>query len=235
MKTVLITGASRGIGKACAEAFAQAGYSVLINYKSSEQKARELAIKLRNNGTDADIFGCDVSDPAEVSRMHDFCRERFGKISVLVNNAGTSLHGLFTDMTDTQWQDVRKTLDGAVFCSREFIPDMLNRGGSIVNVSSIWGTVGGSCESGYSAAKAGITGLTKALSKELAPSGITVNCVSPGCIDTDMCAHLDKDELAQNTPLHRLGTPEEVAQAVLFLAENRFITGQNLGVDGGFN
>jgi len=235
-KTVLITGASRGIGRACAQVFAQNGYSVAIDYNKSERQALELAQQLREAGCDADCFKADVSKSSEVRALVDWAMGRFGHIDALINNAGVSLAGLLTDMTDTQWAEVRGVcLDGTVYCCREVLPHMVRRqSGCIINISSVWGVRGGSYESGYSAVKAGIIGLTLALSKEYAPSSIRVNCIAPGVIDTDMSRCYDLTALAQDTPLGRVGQPEEIARAALFMAQSGFITGQVLGVDGGF-
>ena len=235
-KTVLITGASRGIGKACAEVFANAGYRVAINYNKSEKQAAELADKLRASGCDADCFKADVSKSDEVYSMLNWAKDRFGHIDVLINNAGISIAGLLTDLTNEQWEDLRGVcLDGTVYCCRAFLPDMVRRqSGCIINISSVWGVRGASFEAAYSSVKAGIIGLTLALSKECAPSNIRVNCIAPGVIDTDMSRCYDLNALAQETPLGRVGQPDEIAKAALFLTESGFITGQVLGVDGGF-
>ena len=235
-KTVLITGASRGIGKACAQVFAKAGYSVAIDYNKSEKEAGELAEALRRQGCDAECFKADVSNPREVDALQEWALARFGHIDVLINNAGISLAGLLTDLTLDQWAELRGVcLDGTVYCSRAFLPDMVRRrSGCIINISSVWGVRGASYEAAYSAVKAGIVGLTLALSKEYAPSGIRVNCIAPGVIDTDMSRCYDLAALAEDTPLGRVGRPEEIAEAALFLAEAGFVTGQVLGVDGGF-
>ena len=235
-KTVLITGASRGIGRACAEVFAQNGYSVAINYNKSEAQALKLAQKLRESGCDADVFKADVSKSDQVNAMQAWAKERFGHIDVLINNAGISIAGLLTDLSDSQWDELRGVcLDGTVYCSRAFLPDMVRiHSGCIINISSVWGVRGASYEAAYSAVKAGIIGLTLALSKEYAPSGIRVNCIAPGVIDTDMSRCYDLEALAEETPLGRVGQPEEIAEAALFLAQAGFVTGQVLGADGGF-
>lgn len=236
MKTVLITGGSRGIGRACVEAFARNGYNVAFIYKSNELKAAELESKFSAYAVKA-----DVSDSAAVKKAVELVKKRFGHIDVLVNNAGISHIGLFTDMSDEAWKDLMDTnLSSAFYVSREVAPLMIRAGfGRIINVGSVWGKYGASCEAAYSASKAGLRGFTVALAKELGPSKITVNCVEPGVIDTDMNACLDADtieELKEQTPLCRIGTPEDVAEAVLFLASDKapFITGQCIGVDGGF-
>lgn len=231
-KTALITGASRGIGAACARALASAGCRVFINYNHSADKAMRLASEL--NGV---AIHADVSEPDDISSMF----ETVGGVDILVCCAGISHTGLFTDITDVDWSRILKVnLDGTALCCRAAIPYMIhNHSGRIITMSSIWGICGASCEVAYSASKSAVIGLTKALAKELGPSGITVNCVAPGVIDTDMNANISPEilsGLAAETPLCRIGKPEEVAAAVRFLASDdaSFITGQVLGVNGGF-
>lgn len=239
--TVLITGASRGIGAACARRFAQDGWKVAVHYYKSEAEALALAEELRAAGAEAVPVRGDLSDPAQAARAVEGAQAALGHLDALVCNAGVALPvQLLTDTTDDQWRRVMGAdLDGVFFTLRAAIPGMVSRKrGAIVTISSMWGVTGGSCEAPYSAAKAGVIGLTKALAKELGPSGIRVNCVAPGAIETDMTAFLtpeDRAALADEAPLGRMGTPEEVAEAVRFLAgeEARFITGQVLRVDGG--
>ena len=239
-KVALITGASRGIGRACARLFAENGYSVLINYHRSEQAAQELLRELLDKGCDARLLRADVSDSAQVDALCAQALSAFRHVDVLINNAAIAQQALLTDLSDQDWRRMMAVnLDAAFYCCRALLPGMISRrSGSILNISSMWGQVGASCEVSYSAAKAGLIGFTKALAKEVAPSGVRVNCLCPGVIDTDMNASLSDDtrrELAEETPLGRLGTPEEVARAALFLCGESasFITGQVLGVNGG--
>ena len=236
MKRVLITGGSRGIGAACVRKFREAGDAVVFLYNKSVTQARALAEE-----TGAVAIQIDVSDGEALAvAVHEAAR-RLGGIDVLVNNAGISLVGLFTDMSDVEWRRLVDTnLGAAVVASREASKTMVSqKSGRIVNIGSVWGRVGASCEVAYSATKAGLEGLTRALAKELGPSGITVNCVEPGVIATDMNACFDEETLAalcEETPLCRIGQPEDVANAVFWLASDgaSFVTGQILGVDGGF-
>ncbi len=240
-KTVLITGASRGIGRAAAELFAERGCRVLLNYHRSREAAEELERELTARGADVMAYGADVSDREQVERMAAACERRFGGADVLVCNAGIARQGLFTDLTPQEWREMMGVhVDGAFHCCRAVLPGMIRKKeGSIVLVSSIWGLTGASCEVAYSTAKAALIGMTKALAKEVGPSGIRVNCVAPGAVDTAMNAALDGETLAslrEETPLGRLGTPQEIAQAIAFLAspEASFITGQVLSPNGGF-
>ena len=235
---MLITGASRGIGRAIAAAFAEAGCSVIINYNKSEDKALALCREIADKyGAECRAVRADVSDSKQVREMF----LSVGAVDVLVNNAGISSQKLFTDISDAEWRETMGViLDGAFYCCREALPAMIARkSGAIINISSMWGEVGASCEVHYSAAKAGLIGLTKALAKEVGLSGVRVNCIAPGVIKTDMLNAFGKedlDALREETPLNRLGAPEDIAAAAVFLASEgaSFITGQVLGVNGGF-
>jgi 3-oxoacyl-[acyl-carrier protein] reductase len=240
-KIALVTGAGTGIGRACALALARDGYGVLALYRTSQAGAQAVCDSIRAQGGDAQAMRCDVSDSAEVARVARDALARVKHIDALVHCAGIAQDGLLTDMTDEAWRAMMGVhLDGAFYLARAFLPGMISRRtGSVVFVSSMWGQVGASCEAAYSAAKAGVIGLTKALCKEVGPSGVRVNCVAPGCIDTAMMAEYDGETraaLCEETPLLRIGTPEECAGAVRFLcsSEAAFITGQVLGVNGGF-
>lgn len=239
-KTVMITGASRGIGAATALLFAENGYNVALAYKSQKESAQRIANKIKELGANAQAFCCDVSCADSVEQTVQAILKAFGKIDVLVNNAGIAQQRLFTDISTYEWHTMINTnLSSVFYCSKAVLPHMLSRhSGRIINLASMWGETGGSCEVHYSAAKAGVIGLTKALAKEVAPSGITVNCVSPGVILTDMMQNFDEQtlqELKDETPARRLGTPKDIAGAIYFLAgeEASFITGQVLGVNGG--
>lgn len=234
---VLVTGGTRGIGAACVRAFCERGDRVYFFYRASDAET------VRNAERETGAIGMrvDVADRVAVRAGIDRIVEEAGRLDVLVNNAGVAMIGLFTDLTETEYTALRSVdLDGAIFCAQRAAEQMVRQhSGYIVNIGSMWGKTGASCEVAYSAMKAGIRGLTMALAKELGPSGVTVNCVEPGVIDTDMNRLLDagtRAELCEETPLCRIGKPGDVAAAVLFFASAAagFITGQVLGVDGGF-
>ena len=239
-RTALITGASRGIGAATARRLARAGYAVAANYCRSEDRALALVEELREAGHTAMAVHADVSDPDQVGDMVDNVLDKFCQLDILVCNAGRSWVGLLGDMTPEEWRELfAVNLDSVFYCCKAVMPHMIHRKrGKIITISSMWGQVGASCEAAYSASKAGVIGLTKALAKELGPSGITVNCVAPGVVDTEMNQNLtaeDLDALRQETPLERIGMAEDVAESVLFLASEGadFITGQVICPNGG--
>ncbi len=235
MKTVLITGASRGIGRECAVHFAQAGCRVAAVYNKSEEAA--MALKKE---TGCEIFRCDVSDFREAHDTAEAVMKLFGRIDVLINNAGIAQQALFSDISEQMWDNMFSVNVKSVYnFTHAVLPFMIHeKYGRIINISSMWGQVGASCEVHYSAAKAAVIGFTKALAKEVGLSGITVNCIAPGVIDTDMNAHLDDETMAflkEETPMNRIGTPSDIARTALFLADEKadFITGQIIGVNGG--
>lgn len=241
MKTALVTGSSRGIGRAVARELAHQGWAVGINYLHREDKAQELVEELTAAGCQAAAFQADVADGAAVAIMVKELGKTFSPVELVVNNAGVAGQSLFQDISDEMWNRyLAVNLGGARNTIKAALPHMISeKRGCIVNISSIWGQRGASCEVAYACTKAGIIALTRSLAMELAPSGIRVNCVAPGVINTDMVQVLGQetlDELAKETPLGRLGTPEDIAYAVSFFASERagFITGQVLTADGGF-
>lgn len=236
MKTVLITGGSRGIGREMVRLFSEKGYHVAFTYKSSQAEAELLQAQ-----TGALAIRADSAVEADVISAVERTISEFGGIGCLVNNAAISSFSLFTDLTLADWNEmISVNLTGAFLYSKYVIPDMLKRkAGRIINITSMWGLVGSSCEVHYSAAKAGLIGMTRALAKELGPSGITVNAIAPGVINTDMNSVLtdeDREELINDTPVMRIGEPSDIAEAALFLASDKasFITGEVLNISGGY-
>ena len=240
-ETVIVTGASRGIGKACALAFGKSGANVIINYTRSKEKAEELCEEISKLGGRALPFCADVADRKAVDEMIAFAHSNFGSISTLVNNAGIAEQIMFCDITEEKWDRMFAVdVKGVYNCIQAALPDMIhNKSGRIINISSMWGITGASCEVHYSAAKAAVIGMTKALAKELGPSGITVNAIAPGVISTEMNGNISEEimsELKEETPIGRIGTPEDIAETALFLASPKasFITGEVISVNGGF-
>lgn len=238
-KVALVTGGAKGIGEAVVKRLLSDGYLVAFTYNSSEEKAKALC---NEAGKNCKSYKLDITDSNAVNDVIADIEKNFGEIHILVNNAGIAEQLLFTHIADENWHRmIEANLSGAFYCSRAVLPYMINRKtGKIINISSIWGETGGSCEVHYSASKSGLIGMTKALAKEVGLSGITVNSVSPGVILTDMTSHFDKEtmnSLKEETPLNRIGTPGDVAGAVSFLASEDadFITGQNISVNGGMN
>ena len=240
-KTVLITGASKGIGAATAILFAQKGYNVVINYNNSYESASLLARSLASNGYSVMTHKANVANKLEVDLMVKETLYKFGSLDILVNNAGVAFEGLITDTDEIDFDRIIDiNLKGTFNCCKAVTSSMVNKGsGKIINISSMWGQVGDSCEVAYSASKAGVIGLSKALAKELAPSGITVNCIAPGLIETSMNSNLTVEELTEfvdTIPLGRMGSADEIAEAIEFLASDKadYITGQVLGINGGY-
>jgi len=236
----LVTGASRGIGRAIACSLAQAGANVVINYRRSAQQAEEVVVACRQHGVEAIAVQADVTTLDQAMQLVDIATAHFGPPQILVNNAGIVHTGLLLDMTEQEWDNVMNAnLKAPFLCTKAVLPAMIrHQYGRIINMSSIWGLAGGSCEVAYSASKGGLIAMTKALAKEMGPSGITVNAVAPGAILTDMLGHLSPADIAliaDETPVGRLGTPEEIADVVTFLARPSasFITGQVISPNGG--
>lgn len=243
MKNVLVTGGTGGIGYAIAVEFAKAGYNVAIHTHSKTEKAQILANELEHKyGVKAFAVNADVSCQNSVAEMFNIIETEFGRIDVLINNAGIAQQKLFTDISADEWHNMLGVnLDGVFFCSKEALKRFMikNHSGVILNISSMWGQVGASCEVHYSAAKAGVIGLTKALAKEVGLSGVRINCICPGVIMTDMMKSFDEDTLSalkDETPLNQLGTPQDIADTAVFLCSEKakFITGQIIGINGGF-
>ena len=236
-KTVLITGGSRGIGKAMVYAFAKAGYNVMLNFIHSESAANEIANEFEN----VKVYGANVTDQQSVINMVNYTYEVFGNIDVLINNAGISYTGLFQDMSIDEWNNLMNVnLTGPYNLCKAVLPRMIaNKSGKIINISSVWGITGASCEVAYSASKAGVIGMTKALAKEVGPSNIKVNCIAPGIVMTDMISDYSMEELDDITneiPLGRIGSTEDIAKTALFLASDDadYITGQIISPNGGW-
>lgn len=232
---ILVTGASRGIGREIAKNLSQKGHKVIANYNKSEEQAKNLQKENEN----IDIYKADVSKREEVKQMAEYTINKYGKIDVLINNAGISESKLFTDVTDEDWQKVINTNLYSAFCvTQEVLTNMIhNQNGCIINISSVWGMVGSSCETIYSVAKAGIDAMTKSLAKELGPSNIRVNSIAPGIIDTDMNKNLsqqDIDNIKEEIPLEKIGKTIDISRCVDWLIEDEYTTGQVISINGGW-
>lgn len=239
MKTVIVTGGSRGIGAAIVEKLARSGHQVVLNYHNSKEKAEQIQTQLKKEKIKIEIFKADVSKRKEVKELIDFTREKFKTIDVLINNAGIDQTKLFTEITDEDWNRIlENNLNSAFYCTQEVLPTMLKKQeGCIINISSIWGITGGSCEVAYSVSKAGMDGMTKALAKELGPSNIRVNSIAPGIIMTDMNAGytaMELEEIKKEIPLGTIGKPEDIAKCVEWLIEDNYTTGQIISPNGGW-
>lgn len=235
MKVAIVTGGAKGIGKSISEELLDSGYSVLINYFTSKNSANELVRKYEN----AYDYFADVSNANQVKSMIQYVYDKFGKIDLLVNNSGIDLNKLLQDTTEDEFEKILKVnLFSAFYTSKYVVPIMVKQKfGQIINISSIWGEIGASCETAYSISKAGLDGLTKSLAKELAPSNVRVNSIAPGFIDTDMNNSLnaeEKNKVIEYIPLGKIGLPIDIAKAVLFLEEAKYITGQVMDVNGGW-
>ncbi len=238
-KTVIVTGGSRGIGASIVTLLAREGYNVVLNYNKSEEIAKKMKEELTNSGYSVEIFKADVSKREEAKKLVEFTLNKFQNIDILVNNAGISQTKLFTDITDEDWNNMINTnLNSVFYMSQEVLKNMIhNKRGCIINISSIWGIVGSSCEVHYSVAKAGVDAMTKALAKELGPSNIRVNSIAPGIIDTDMNKYLtDKEivEIEEEIPLGKIGKVQDIAKCVKWLVEDEYTTGQVISINGGW-
>ena len=238
-KVVLVTGGSRGIGAEIVKMLAKENYSIVLNYNHSEKQAIQIQEELQKQGRQIAIFQADVSKREAVKKLIQFTINTFGTIDVLINNAGIAQEKLFTDITDDDWNTMLNTnLNSVFYCTQEALPEMIRKKeGCIINISSIWGITGSSCEVAYSTAKAGINGMTKALAKELGPSNIRVNAIAPGIIDTSMNEYLTKEEkqvIEQEIPLEKVGKTIDIARCVKWLMEDEYTTGQIISINGGW-
>lgn len=238
-KTVIVTGGSRGIGEGIVHLLAEKKYNIILNYNKSEEKAKQIQNKLKQKGINIEIFKADVSKREEVKRLIAFTLEKFKTIDVLINNAGISQTKLFTEITDEDWNNmIQKNLNSVFYCTQEVLTTMINnKKGCIINISSIWGITGASCEVHYSVTKAGIDGMTKALAKELGPSNIRINSIAPGIIDTDMNKEYTAEEIEEikrGIPLEKIGKTIDVARCVKWLIEDEYTTGQIISLNGGW-
>ena len=239
-KVIIVTGSSRGIGAEIVKLLARSGYIVILNYNKSESCAKSVENELKRQGYTVDIFKADVSIKEEAESLIKYAINKYGKIDVLINNAGISQSKLFTDITDEDWQNmINNNLNSVFYCTREASKNMIhNKQGLIINISSIWGITGASMEVHYSTVKAGLIGFTKALAKELGPSNIRVNAVAPGIIDTDMIkdySNQDIEEITKEIPLERIGSTLNIAKCIKWLIEDDYVTGEVISINGGWN
>lgn len=239
-KIILVTGGSNGIGADIVQTLAENGNNVILNYNKSEQEAKKIQSDLKEKNIIIDIYKADVSNHIEVTKMINFCINKYHKIDVLINNAGISQIKLFTDITDIDWNTMIQTnLTSAFYTIKDTLPSMIhNKSGLIINISSIWGQIGASCEVHYSVSKAGLDAMTKSLAKELGPSNIRVNSIAPGIIDTKMNEHLSSEELEeirQEIPLEKIGNPHSISKCIQWLINDDYTTGQVIAINGGWN
>mgnify|MGYP004443190759 FL=1 len=239
-KIILVTGGSNGIGADIVQTLAEDGNHVILNYNKSEQEAKKIQSDLKEKNIIIDIYKADVSNHIEVTKMINFCIDKYHKIDVLINNAGISQIKLFTDITDIDWNIMIQTnLTSAFYTIKDTLPSMIhNKSGLIINISSIWGQIGASCEVHYSVSKAGLDAMTKSLAKELGPSNIRVNSIAPGIIDTKMNEHLSSEELEeirQEIPLEKIGNPHSISKCIQWLINDDYTTGQIIAINGGWN
>lgn len=239
-KVIVVTGASRGIGREIAKTLSRENNKVIACYNNSEKEATILKEELEKENKKIDIIKGDISKREDCKKIVEYVINKYKKIDVLINNAGISTYNLFTDITDEEWnRTINTNLNSVFYMSQETVKYMIKqKEGSIINISSIWGIVGASCEVAYSVSKAGIDGMTKALAKELGPSNIRVNSIAPGLIDTDMNNDLTKEELdniINETPLCKIGKPEDIAKCIKWLVEDEFTTGQVISINGGWH
>lgn len=239
MKNIIVTGGSRGIGKCLAQNFAKAGHNVVLNYNKSKKEAEQIKKELEEQGIKIEIFKADVSKREDVNKLIKFAIKTMGGIDVLINNAGIAKLQMFQDVTEETWNEIMDTnLKSVYYTIQGVLPEMLQKkAGCIINISSMWGSTGASCEAVYSASKAGMDAITKSLAKELGPSNIRVNSIAPGVINTDMNSVLDekiKEELKKETPLEKIGEPIDIYRCAKWLIEDEFTTGQVISVNGGY-
>ena len=240
MKVILVTGGSRGIGADIVKTLAKDGYQVILNYNKSENEAKYIQEELNKENISIDIYKANVSNHIEVTKMINFCINKYHKIDVLINNAGIAQTKMFTDITDNDWNNMIQTnLTSAFYSIKDALPSMIhNKDGLIINISSIWGQIGASCEAHYAVSKAGLDAMTKSLAKELGPSNIRVNSIAPGIIDTKMNSHLSDEDiknLTEEIPLGKIGRPNAISKCIEWLINDDYTTGQVISINGGWS